>query len=84
MGLIAAPLVGWNFPRQVSSATSENKRINVVPGSAPYETGDANGGYKFKYHPTGDRNVEPRESPAALNAVIVPDLNLPKVSAHRK
>lgn len=72
-------MVGWVIPRMLTSSTSENTRIAIVPGTAPYENGDHKGGYKFKYVPMGS-DGQVREGPAALNAVIVPDMNLPRVS----
>lgn len=42
----------------------------------PWE-GDASGG-KYKYHPGGDLNQEPKEAPSALNVVVVPNVTLPK------
>lgn len=32
------------------------------------------------YHPGGDVTQPPKEAPSALNTVIVPNVNLPKVS----
>ena len=34
---------------------------------------------KYQYHPGGDRTKAPKEAPSALNSVIVPNVNLPKV-----
>lgn len=43
----------------------------------PWETGSGEG--KYSYYPGGDRNAEPKEAPSAVNVVVVPDVNLPKV-----
>jgi len=31
------------------------------------------------YHPGGDTNNPPKDAPSALNEVIIPNVNLPKV-----
>lgn len=36
------------------------------------------------YHPGGDVTQPPKEAPSALNTVIVPNVNLPKVSQAQK
>ncbi len=43
----------------------------------PWETGAAEG--KYRYHPGGNKNNEPRDAPSAVNVVVVPDVDLPKV-----
>lgn len=43
----------------------------------PWETGSGEG--KYQYYPGGDRNADPKEAPSAINVVVVPDVNLPKV-----
>lgn len=42
----------------------------------PWETG---GQGKYQYYPGGDRSAQPKEAPSAVNTVVVPDVNLPKV-----
>lgn len=44
----------------------------------PWETGSEGDG-KYKYYPGGDRSAEPKDAPSAVNVVVVPDVNLPKV-----
>lgn len=39
---------------------------------------ESEGSGKYKYHPNGDGRAEPRDAPSALNAVIVPNVTLPK------
>jgi hypothetical protein len=34
---------------------------------------------KYRYHPGGNRNLEPKDAPSAINVVVVPDVSLPKV-----
>lgn len=41
----------------------------------PWE-GDGQG--KYKYHPGGDVNAEPKDAPSALNSVVVPNVTLPR------
>jgi hypothetical protein len=43
----------------------------------PWES-ETSGG-KYKYHPGGDPSIEPKDAPSAVNVVVVPDVNLPKV-----
>lgn len=43
---------------------------------SPWETG---GTGKYQYYPGGDRSAEPKDAPSAVNTVVVPNVNLPKV-----
>ena len=43
----------------------------------PWETGATEG--KYRYHPGGNKNLEPKDAPSAVNVVIVPNVTLPKV-----
>jgi hypothetical protein len=45
--------------------------------SMPWESGSAQG--KYQYHPGGDANAPLKDAPSAINVVVVPDVNLPKV-----
>ena len=45
----------------------------------PWETGATEG--KYRYHPGGDGSLEPKDAPSAVNVVVIPDVNLPKVYA---
>jgi len=62
--------------RSPTSPTSE-QNVRVAKGGMPWETGAADG--KYRYHPGGDKNREPKDAPSAVNVVVVPDVNLPKV-----
>lgn len=42
---------------------------------------EQNANFKYQYHPGGDPNTQPKDAPSALHSVIVPNVNLPKVSA---
>lgn len=43
----------------------------------PWETGSESG--KYQYHPGGDPANAPKDAPSAVNVVVVPDVDLPKV-----
>lgn len=72
----AAGLAGWHFSRNPTSSSSENHTA-ALPGSEPWKTG---GEGKYQYHPGGDSRRGRRDAPSALNEVVVPNVNLPKVS----
>lgn len=71
------PLIG----RKPTSATSESK-VTVAHDSMPWQqdSSSAREEFKYKYHPHGDPKNPPKEAPSALHSVIVPNVNLPKVS----
>lgn len=46
---------------------------------SPWETG---GQGKYQYYPGGDRSAEPKDAPSAINTVVVPNVNLPKVRSN--
>jgi len=48
----------------------------------PWETGATEG--KYRYHPGGDGSLAPKDAPSALNVVVVPNVNLPKVRIHER
>lgn len=43
----------------------------------PWESGSGTG--KYQYHPGGDPSAAPKDAPSAVNVVVVPNVNLPKV-----
>ena len=45
----------------------------------PWETNSGEG--KYQYHPGGDASAPPKDAPSAVNVVVVPNVNLPKVCA---
>lgn len=67
---------GYYFGRSPTQATAESP---VLKAGMPWETGSADGAYR--YHPGGDASADPKNAPSAVNVVIVPGVNLPKVSA---
>lgn len=62
--------------RTPTKSTSESP-VAVAKGSMPWETGSGEG--KYQYHPGGDASAAPKDAPSAVNVVVVPDVNLPKV-----
>ena len=68
-------LAGWHFSRNPTSSSSENI-ISKAEDSEPWKTG---GNAKYQYHPGGDPSKGKRDAPSALNEVIIPNVNLPKV-----
>ncbi|GJN69298.1 hypothetical protein VFPFJ_06011 [Purpureocillium lilacinum] len=75
-GVMVAALggAGFYFGRSPTHSTSEAP-VKIAQGGMPWES-DAQG--KYKYHPGGDPNAEPRDAPSALNVVVVPNVTLPK------
>jgi hypothetical protein len=70
-------LAGWHFSSNPTSSSSENK-IGKADNTEPWKTGrDA----AYQYHPHGDTNKPRKDAPSALNEVIIPNVNLPKVSS---
>ena len=43
----------------------------------PWESGSGAG--KYQYYPGGDPSAAPKDAPSAVNVVVVPNVNLPKV-----
>jgi hypothetical protein len=66
--------------RNPTSATSESK-VSIAAGSMPWQSDRNEGGAasKYQYHPGGNPKNAPKDAPSALNTVIVPNVNLPKV-----
>lgn len=71
----AFALVGWHFSRNPTSSSSEH-RVARVPDSEPWKTGSSG---KYQYHPGGDASRGRKDAPSALNEVVIPNVNLPKV-----
>ena len=69
-------LAGWHFSRNPTSSSSENP-VSIAADSEPWKTG---GDAKYQYHPGGDTSKPRKDAPSALNEVIVPNVNLPRVS----
>jgi len=61
--------------RRPTSSSSEHS-VSKVENSEPWNVGGGQG--KYQYHPGGDTSTK-RDAPSALNTVIVPNVNLPKV-----
>lgn len=71
-------LAGWHFSSNPTSSSSENK-IGKAEGTEPWKTG---GDAAYQYHPHGDPSKPRKDAPSALNEVIIPNVNLPKVSLY--
>lgn len=48
----------------------------MAANSEPWKT---EGSGKYQYHPGGDPSRGRKEAPSALNEVVIPNVNLPKV-----
>lgn len=72
----AFALAGWHFSRNPTSSSSENP-VAKAPDSEPWKTGSE---ARYQYHPGGDPRKGRKDAPSALNEVIIPNVNLPKVS----
>lgn len=73
--LLALGGAGLYLGRSPTKSTDEEK---VKIAEMPWERTGAPGG-KYQYHPGADPNAAPKEAPSAVNVVVVPDVNLPKV-----
>ncbi|KAK7415216.1 hypothetical protein QQX98_006063 [Neonectria punicea] len=75
-GVMVAALggAGYYFGQSPTGATSETQ-VNIAKDGHPWEAGAGAG--KYKYHPGGDTNQEPKDAPSALNVVVVPNVTLP-------
>ena len=73
----ACGLAGWHFSRNPTGGSSEHN-VAAIHGSEPWNTEGGEG--KYQYHPGGDTSRGRRDAPSALNEVVVPNVNLPKVS----
>lgn len=62
--------------RSPTTSTDEST-VPIATHSMPWETGSTAG--KYQYHPGGDASAAPKDAPSAVNVVVVPDVNLPKV-----
>ncbi|KAH8886850.1 hypothetical protein GQ53DRAFT_750505 [Thozetella sp. PMI_491] len=66
---------GFYFGRSPTKSTSESP-VSIPKEGMPWETGATEG--KYRYHPGGNKDAEPRDAPSAVNVVVVPDVSLPK------
>ncbi|KAI0020622.1 hypothetical protein F4780DRAFT_356601 [Xylariomycetidae sp. FL0641] len=64
---------GFYFGRSPTQSTSE---APVATSGMPWETGASEG--KYRYHPGGRPENQPKDAPSAVNVVVVPDVTLPK------
>jgi hypothetical protein len=64
--------------RSPTTSTSESS-VPLASKSMPWETNATQG--KYQYYPGGDSSAAPKDAPSAINTVVVPDVELPKVRA---
>jgi hypothetical protein len=64
--------------RIARNPTTHSSESNVAKAheSEPWKTGRSS---VYMYHPGGDTSNPPKDAPSALNEVIIPNVNLPKV-----
>lgn len=62
--------------RTPTTSTSESS-VSVAKAGMPWEQDGGPG--KYKYHPGGDSGAAPKDAPSAINVVVVPNVDLPKV-----
>lgn len=62
--------------RTPTKSTSEAS-VGMANEGMPWESGSSEG--KYQYHPGGDTSIAPKDAPSAINVVVIPDVNLPKV-----
>jgi hypothetical protein len=72
----AFALAGWHFSQNPTTNNGEG-RVAQAPNSEPWHTG---GNAAYQYHPGGDPSKGKKDAPSALNEVIIPNVNLPRVS----
>ncbi|EAS35085.1 uncharacterized protein CIMG_00439 [Coccidioides immitis RS] len=74
-------LAGWYFGRSPTTVTSESN-IRIGESAMPWEVDEkdveAQGNFKYQYHPHGDKNKPLKSAPSALNEVVIPNVTLPK------
>ncbi|KAH7082832.1 hypothetical protein BKA63DRAFT_433380 [Paraphoma chrysanthemicola] len=79
---LTAATVGWfawKFVQRPTGDISDSSYIAQIGDSEPWKDNpDAALKGKYKYHPYGDVTQPSKESPSALNVVIVPGVTLPK------
>jgi hypothetical protein len=73
--LVNKELCSFTVARNPTHSTSESS-VPKIPNSEPWHTGSH---AKYQYHPEGDQSRGKKDAPSALNVVIIPNVNLPKV-----
>jgi hypothetical protein len=63
---------------------ASESHVEVIPDSEPWKDGQGTASKgKYKYHSYNDVTRPAKESPSALNVVVIPDVTLPKVRKSR-
>jgi len=63
-------------PAATPTSPSSEQKIAKVPNSEPWKTQSE---AMYQYYPGGNPNAPKKDAPSALNEVIIPNVNLPKV-----
>jgi hypothetical protein len=72
---------GWYQPHFWAAITGETK-VSKIEGTEPWKDGAEGSTGKYRYHAraTPGKEARVKDAPSALNTVIVPNVNLPRVS----
>jgi hypothetical protein len=81
-GITAATVgaYGWYQPHFWASVTGET-RTSRIDGTEPWKDGaeGSTGKYRYQTRASPGRDAKVKDAPSALNSVIVPNVNLPRV-----
>jgi hypothetical protein len=69
------------LPASSPTSSSSESKVAKVRDSEPWKSGSSS---VYQYHPGGDTSQPKKDAPSPLNSVIVPNVNLPKVSKNKK
>jgi hypothetical protein len=68
----------FSSPGRAPTKATDESPVEIAKSGMPWEAEGGKG--KYSYHPGGDTRNAPKDAPSAINVVVVPDVNLPKVS----
>lgn len=68
-------LTVYSLPGRTPTKSTSEQSVGIA--GMPWENNAGEG--KYQYHPGGDTSVAPKDAPSAINVVVIPDVNLPKV-----
>ena len=76
--------IAYSSPLATTPTSSTSERdVAKAPNSEPWnQEGGSNA--KYQYYPGGDQNAPKKDAPSALNEVVIPNVNLPKVQHSSK
>jgi hypothetical protein len=65
---------------QAPTGGGDESTVAIIADSEPWkDEKSASSQSKYRYYPYNDVNQPVKESPSALNVVVIPDVTLPKV-----